>query len=209
MSTKNDKQNWRYLFDGESFNGWEFKSAEHGWEIHSGAIHLAQPRGGAGRRDMYTVEKFADFVLELEYKIAPKTNSGVFFRVADINDPKDWRFTGFELQILDPALHEGLGGKEVCGAIYGLVAPTADTSRAAGEWNQVRIECRGPLLAITLNGVLVTHLDVNTCTEPFKAPDNTPTKFPFAYATQPRRGHIALQDHGGEIWFRNIRLLEL
>lgn len=200
---------WQTLFDGVSFAGWGIKSAVHGWEVVDGTIHLANPQGGGGKKDLYTLEQFQDFTLELEFRITPGTNSGIFFRVADIDHPGDWRFTGFEMQIIDPEKHPDLVPKQRCGAIYDLVPASSDSSKPAGAWNHVRIVCKGPHLSVVLNEVTVAALDVRTCTEPNKSPDGASTKFPHAYAELPWRGNIGLQDHRGEVWFRNIRIRKL
>lgn len=202
-------QEWRSLFDGKSFSGWSSKRDDHGWVITDGMLHCANPQGGGGRKDLYTLEDFSDFELELEFRVAQKTNSGVFFRVSDIDHPKDWRFTGLEMQIIDPASHESLDPKQWCGAVYDLVAPTQDASRPAGEWNQVRIACRGPKVEIALNDVLVSEMDLSRYTEPNRHPDGSEHKFPHAYAELPPRGRFGLQDHNGEVWFRNIRVREI
>ncbi len=202
-------QAWRSLFDGQSLSGWASKRDDHGWVITDGTLHCANPKGGGGRNDLYTLENFADFELELEFRVAPRTNSGVFFRISDIDHPADWRFTGLEMQILDPVCHEGLDEKQWCGAVYDLVAPSENASKPAGEWNHVRISCRGPLIEIALNGTVVTQMNVSLYTEPNRNPDGSEHKFPHAYAQLPPRGRIALQDHGGEVWFRNIRVREI
>lgn len=199
----------RDLFNGTSFQGWGSKSENHGWVVTDGMFHLATPKAGAGKHDLYTIERFTDFILELEYRIAPQTNSGVYFRISDLDNPDDWRFTGFEMQIIDPIQHEKLDPKRRTAAIYDIVGPSQDVAKLAGEWNTAQITCEGPQIAIALNGVVVTQLDVSLCTKPNMSPDGTPNKYPYAYANMPRNGHIGIQDHGGEIWFRNIRIKQL
>lgn len=195
------QESWRLLFDGKTLNGWQATGKPEGWAVSDEAILCTVQKG----RYLYTVEQFEDYELALEFKIAPKTNSGIFVRWSDLTDPVH---TGIEIQILDSYGAEQLG-THTCGAIYDMVPPSDPAFRPAGEWNQVLVTCDGPLVSVTLNGKRIAEMDAERWKEAGRNPDGSENKFKYAWATMPRRGHIGLQDHGGKVWFRNIKLKPL
>lgn len=194
----------RSLFDGKTLAGFKATGNPEGWGVEDGAITCLVQRG----QYLYTEQQFEDFILELEYRIASEGNrasgnSGIFFRWSDLEDPVH---TGIEMQVID---NEGRSmDKHAAGAIYDIQAVPADASRPAGEWNQVRIECRGASVKCYLNGTLTGDIDLDQFTEAGKNPDGTGNKFRYAYKDLPRRGHIGFQDHGDRVWYRDIRITE-
>ncbi len=193
--------NWRLLFDGKTLEGWKTTGQPEGWVVFDEAIMCTVRRGGY----LYTEEQFEDFDLFLEFRLAPKTNSGVFVRWSDLGDPVH---TGIEIQILDSYGTEQLT-THTCGALYDMVAPSEHAFKPAGDWNQMLITCNGPLISVTLNGKKIAEMDVDRWTQAGLNPDGTKNKFTYAWADMPRKGHIGLQDHGGVIWYRNIKLRPL
>jgi len=189
---------WKDLFDGQSLNGWGVTGSPEGWIVDEGTILCTAQRGGY----LYTLEQFEDLDLELEFKTEPKVNSGIFFRWSDLADPVH---TGMEIQILDTYGREPPGTHD-CGALYDMVAPRVNAARPAGEWNPMRLSYRGSFITLDLNGERVLEVDIDQWDTPGKNPDGTPNKFKYAWKDLPRRGHIGLQDHGGRIWFRAIRI---
>lgn len=139
----------------------------------------------------YTGRPFADFALHLEYKVARRTNSGVFLRVLE-RDPVR---RGFEVQVLDD--HGRAPSYTSSGSIYDVVAPMFNMARPAGEWNSFDITVRGHHVVVYMNGWKVIDADFAKMTTPLG-------KFSIPFAELPLEGLIALQDHGGEIWYRNI-----
>jgi type 1 glutamine amidotransferase len=185
---------WRELFDGQSLKGWTCKDGS--WVVEEGA--LARRGGG----DIWTAERFGDFILELEFKLAPDTNSGLFFRAADLRDPVQ---TGIEMQILDSYGKDEVGSHD-CGAIYDCLAPGKNVVLPAGEWNHVVLTCNDSLITVVMNGDRIIDMDLDQWTEPHRNPDGSPNKFRTAYKEMPRRGHLGFQDHGKPVWYRNIRI---
>jgi hypothetical protein len=98
---------------------------------------------------------------------------------------------GFEVQILDDAGKPAAIGSS--GAFYSVLAPRVNAARPAGEWNQLEIDCRGPRIHVTLNGQRVQDVDQT------KIPNIEP---------RPLSGYLSLQNHGGSVRFRNVRLKE-
>lgn len=144
----------------------------------------------------YTGRPFSDFELHLEYRLARRTNSGVFLRVQE----KDPVHRGFEVQVLDD--HGKPPSYTSSGSIYDVVSPMFNMSRPTGEWNSFNIIARGHELAVYMNGWKVIDTDLSKMTE-------TIGKFSVPFAELPLEGLIALQDHGGRIWYRNIYIRPL
>jgi hypothetical protein len=141
-------------------------------------------------------EKLTDFELHLEFKVARGANSGVFLR-AHPNDPVR---RGFEVQVLDD--HGDPPHKNGSGAIYDVVTPMFNLARPAGAWNSYDITVRGSAVVVVVNGWKVIDIDLAQMTEPLG-------KFSIPYAELPRGGVLMLQDHGGEVWYRNILVKRL
>ncbi|GAB4465865.1 MAG: hypothetical protein OHK0029_36830 [Armatimonadaceae bacterium] len=192
---------WKSLFDGKSFDGWVVQDNKDLWAIENGVIHCLGKGGGYLR----TAEKYEDYVLALEFNVDKGVNSGVFIRWSNPNDPVN---TGIEVQVLDSA-GKATPDKHDSGALYDLVAPSSNPMKPAGEWNQMLISCKGPMVSVGLNGIPVASMDVSKYTEAGKSPDGTKNKFKYPMASLPRSGYIGFQNHGGSVWYKNILLLPL
>ncbi|HVL69502.1 MAG TPA: DUF1080 domain-containing protein [Vicinamibacterales bacterium] len=192
---------WRLLFDGRTTAGWRGyrKTAmPEGWQVIDGAL----TRTGAGG-DIVTVEQFGSFELAFEWTIAPAGNSGVMFRVTEERD-YPWQ-SGPEYQILDNAGHaNGLTPQTSAASDYDLHAPAKDMTRPAGSWNASRLVVNGNHVEHWLNGEKVVAYEIGS-------PDwiERVKKSKFAkyenWGLAPR-GHIALQDHGDRVAYRNIKI---
>jgi len=170
------------------------------WKISDGVL---ERKGGD---DIWTKEKFGDFVLDLEFKTDAESNSGVFFRTGDI---ADFVQTGIEVQILDYVGSDEARSKGACGAIYDCQGPSKEMVRKTGEWNHYTITCKANKIYVVLNGEQIIEMDLDLWTEAHKNPDGTKNKFGTALKDMPRVGHIGLQDHGDAVWFRNIKIKPL
>ena len=155
--------------------------------------------------DIWTLDRYGDFILDLEFKLDKDTNSGVFVRTDDI---VEWLHTAIEVQILDsygvkePSKHD-------CGGIFDCLAPSENAVKKPGEWNRYVITCKDNKIGVVLNGREIVDMNLDRWTEAGKNPDGTPNKFRTAYQEMSRDGHIGLQYHGHPIWFRNIKIKEL
>ncbi len=195
------------LFNGKDLAGW-IAGPEKSWVVEDGAITLRRDFDGKEHNldYLWTKESYGDFVLELEFKIPERANSGVFLRTSDLKDPV---YTGIEIQVANSYGRKELSRGGTAGAVYDCLAPTANTVKKPGEWNRLQVTCRGSKIAVALNGRQIVDMDVDRWTEPNKNPDGTPNKFPRALKDFARSGHIGLQDHGREVWYRNIRVKRL
>ena len=197
---------WILLFDGETLGGWRTTTGKPIQRSVDRALGAINPRG-CGDYMVIHEERWSDFILSLDFRIDRGTNSGIFLRTHPLEPRpgKDVGYNGIEVAIDDTP---GAGYHDT-GAIYDLAKPLRNAMRPAGEWNRIEITCDLGLIAVVLNGEEVTRIDLDRFTEPFRRPDGTEHKFDFALRDHPRRGYIGLQDHGGQCWFKNIRIRPL
>jgi hypothetical protein len=196
---------WRRLFNGTDFTGWRgFKGAAvpSRWHVENGTIALGT-EGGEG--DLVTAEAFGDFELEIDWKISEGGNSGIFYFVQEPAEaPYTWS-TGLEMQVLDDARHaDGKLPSHRAGSLYDLIAPAKPMAKPVGQWNKVRIVVRGGKIEHWLNGVRIVSTTYGDAPWQALVAGSKFKAMPF-FAKVPR-GHIALQDHGNRVWFRNIRI---
>jgi hypothetical protein len=189
------------LFDGtttDEWRGYNRKEMPEGWVIEDGCLH----RKGAGG-DIVTREQFDDFELNLEWKVAPGGNSGIMYRVSE-GDLSPY-ISGPEYQVLDNAGHRDGGGELTsAGALYGMYATNVEAVKPAGEWNRARIVVSGNHIEHWLNGVKV--VDCEMWSDDWNA-RLAQSKFAnWGKYARNRRGHIALQDHGDPVWYRDISI---
>jgi sugar phosphate isomerase/epimerase len=181
----------------DDLSNWIFEPGS--WEVSDGVLSA---KGGG---DIWSKDLYGDFVLDLDFKLADDTNSGVFLRTGSI---KEWLHTAIEVQILDSYGNDPVT-KHDCGAIFDCLEPIKNTVREPGEWNKYTIICKANKINVVLNGERIINMDLNDWQEAHLNPDGTPNKFDTAYKDMPRKGHLGLQYHGHPVWFRNIRIREL
>ena len=174
-----------------------------GWTVTDGVLHIDGVKRGD---DIITKESYKNFDMRFEWKVSEGGNSGVFYHVG-LGD-KAASKSGIEYQVLDDKGHkDGKDPLTSAGSIYALYAPKDYPKEAVGEWNKARIVVDGSKIMHYLNGVLVAQAD--TSSDDWKQ-RLAASKFSTwdRFATQ-SEGHIALQDHGNEAWFKNIRIKKL
>ena len=186
-----DKQSsgFEAWFNGKDLDGWEHAG---NWIVEKGVIS----RNGKGGPLVYTDAKVPDdFDLRFEWKVAPGSNSGVYYRP-----------TLCEYQILDNALHpDGKNPRTSAASLYFCMQPSIDATKPAGQWNTGRVVCKGTVVQHWLNGVKVIHFDYSN------------PKWKFNVDMLKKRGgdltargaNLSLQDHNDPVWYRNIRIREL
>jgi 3-keto-disaccharide hydrolase len=195
---------WKLLFDGKSLAGWRgFKSPTppEGWKAIDGL--LVRESGGG---DLMTVEQYGDFELRLDWRISEGGNSGIMFRVTP--DGEETWHSGPEMQVLDNTRHkDGANPLTSAGSNYALYAPVRDVTKPVGEWNTVRLIAKGNHVEHWLNDVKVVEYELFS---PDWEKRVQASKFgeipPYGRA---KRGHIAIQDHGDRVWYRNIKIKPL
>lgn len=199
---------WELLFDGKATDCWrgyrQDGFPEKGWVIEDGCLKVV---GGGGGGDIITTGQYGDFELVLEWKISEKANSGIIYRLTE-KHAAPWQ-TGPEYQILDDA---GWGypptDSHSAGGLYDLYAMAeGKTTMPVGQFNKTRIVIRDNKLQHWLNGMKVLECDM--AGEGWKQ-RIAKSKFHVyeGFGVQPK-GHIGLQDHGADVWFRNIKIRDL
>ena len=192
---------WRLLFDGRTTDGWRgyhMDSMPSGWKV----VEAALTRVGEGG-DIMTREQFANFELMLEWKIAPGGNSGIIYRVTE---EYDYSYkSGPEMQVLDDAAHEDAQSRlTAAGSNYALYPAPAGVVKPAGEWNLVRLVVNRNHVEHWLNGQKVVEYELMSPDWETRVKQSKFVEWPnYGRATQ---GHIALQDHGDQVAYRNIKI---
>lgn len=224
LTARERSAGWRLLFDGTTFTGWrglgyDSVPTAH-WKIENGTIRKladgqvprlpdGQPAAGG---DLMTKDSFRDFELAWDWKISRAGNSGVKYNVSEeisMANAPNHAALGFEYQMLDDSLHEdNKVPSHRAGALYDLIPPDANkTLMPVGEWNTSRIVFRGNHGEHWLNGKKVVDFQLGTprMDSLLKASKYRDIK---GFAVR-RAGHIVLQDHVDEVWFRNIKIRPL
>ena len=199
------KAGWRLLFDGQSmsaFRGYRSDVVPPEWHVVGGTITKSKSTG-----DIITREEFGDFELEVEWKLGPAGNAGLFYRANEEFDHIYW--TGPEYQLLDDAAApDGKNRLTSAGADYGLYPAPAGVVKPANEWNATRIVVRGNHVEHWLNGQKLLEYE-------FGSADWEAKMKASKFAVWPKygrlaRGVIGFQgDHNGELSLRNIRIRPL
>ena len=191
-----DTSGWKDLFAADLSNavvpgGWGFDKGELVAKDHD---------------TLWTKESYGDFILDMEFKVAKESNSGIFLRSGDIKNV---------LSALEIQVHDSTDGSKygMVSAIYDAMPPIKNAAKAVGEWNHFTITCKGPSVRVLFNGELVVDANLDQWPEVKKNPDGTPNKFPVALKDFARKGPIGLQGLHGEaqapVWYRNLKIQAL
>jgi hypothetical protein len=172
-----------------------------GWKVVDGTLY----RAGAGG-DIMTTEQFDNFELRLQWKLAEKGNSGIFFHAITEGD-EIWH-SAPEIQVLDNGGHKDGGTPEMsAGSNYALHAPVRDVTKPIGQWNDVRVIVKGPHVEHWMNDVKLLEYELWSADWEKRVKASKFGKIPI-YG-RAKTGHIGLQDHGGPVWYRNIKIRRL
>jgi cytochrome c len=206
------KEGWKLLFDGKTTSGWHsFKrdKAGNAWIVRDGALMLNKPANAPNDLeggDLVTVDEYENFELSLDWKIEKCGNSGIIFNVTDEKN-NVWE-TGPEMQVLDNTCHpDARIEKHRAGDLYDLIESQFVAVNPAGEWNSVRLISNKGKYEFWLNGYRVVSFEMHT-SEWDELVSKSKFKDMPAFG-KAKKGHIALQDHGNQVWFRNIKIREL
>ncbi len=208
---------WRLLFDGETTDGWRgYNRAEFpdtGWAVVDGMLVVGatstDPDIAVGG-DIVTTESFTDFDLKFEFMLSEVANSGVLYRVIEEEGAAIWH-NAPEYQVLDDPAYIEMGTMDMnthlTGDNYDLHASGEKTLHPPGEWNEGRIRILGNVVEHWLNGVKTVEYELGSYDWRLLVLDSKFAPFP-RYGTA-ASGPIGLQDHGRNVWYRNIKILPL
>ncbi len=226
-NTAAEADEWIVLFDGETFDGWRGYNRTDmpaAWTIEDGAIKInGSGMGEAGAKDGGDIifdRKFKDFELEFEWKVDKGSNSGVFYLAQEIPDQPIF-ISAPEYQVLDNENHPdaklGVDGNRQSASLYDMIPAKPQNAKPFGEWNTGKIMVYKGTVAHYLNGepVVEYHLWTPQWKEMLDNSKFSQDKWPQAYELllngggENHEGYIGFQDHGDNVWFRNIRVKEL
>jgi len=201
------KPKWQVLFDGSSVDGWRgFRRDSFPskcWVIEGPAIKTVKGCDKADQVDVITKEKYRNFVLEFEWRVAPGANSGLIYLISEDED-QTWR-TGPEMQLLDDDKHpDGKKPTTSAGSLFDLIAPANKKLELVGQYNKARLIVNMGHVEHWLNGKKVLEYNLSSAALKDLIAQSKFKSFPrFA---QNSEGFIALQYHGDDVWFRKIRI---
>jgi len=216
LSDQEKNDGWKLLFDGTSTNGWHTygsNTVEKAWDVNDGSIHLDAanrkdwPRNQSN--DILTAEGYSNFHFKADWKIATNGNSGIIFYVKEDKAKYQNTYnTGLEMQVLDNAGHpDAKIIKHRAGDLYDLISSSSEPVKPANEWNHVEIVSNNGKLDFYLNGEHIINTTLwNDNWRQLVA--NSKFKSMPDFGTF-KTGRIALQEHGEEVWFRNIKIKQL
>ena len=217
LSLKEQKHGWRLLFDGKTMNGWRGAYMDslppRGWEVRDGMLIVQASGGGeaAFGGDIVTVEEFSSFELTVDFKLTEGANSGIKYFVTEQLPKTPGSAKGLEYQILDDAKHPdaklGINGNRTLASLYDLIPAQHTKPAPIGEWNHARILVRKAHVEHWLNGAKV--LEYERGGKKFLA-HKAESKFKdLPGFGEAEKGHILLQDHGNQVFFRNVKIRPL
>ncbi|TMM58726.1 DUF1080 domain-containing protein [Maribacter algarum] len=206
---------WKVLFNGKTFDGWhEYRKegVSEQWKIEDGAMVFYPPKERNGESyNLVSDNEYTDFVLSIEWRIAEAGNSGIFWGVKELPELGQPYETGPEIQVLDNDKHpDGKNGtSHQAGALYDMVSPSEDVTKAIGEWNlcEITINHKTNMGIVVLNEVEVVNFPVNN---PEWGEMVSKSKFAdWEHFAKYTTGKIGVQDHGDVVAYRNIKIKEL
>jgi hypothetical protein len=183
------------LFNGQDLSGWEAVGGPiDSWGVEEGVLFTTGEEGGW----LSTDREYGDFELQLEFRVPPGGNSGVFIRAPREGSP--W-IDGMEIQVLDDDAEQyaQLMPYQYCGSVYGVEPTRRGFTKPPGEWQTMSIRCQGPRVTITLNDTEVVNTDLTAHADKVAAHPGIERK----------QGFIGLQNHGSRLDYRNLRIREL
>jgi len=214
-------QGWLLMFDGTTNEGWRGYNKTNfpaAWVVEDGTLKCRseESRGDTGKVDggdiVYSKQLFSDFDLRLEWKISVAGNSGVFYLAKEIPGWPIYK-SGLEMQILDneknPDSNRGREGNRKAGSLYDLIPANPQSTKPVGEWNSIEIICLQGKVVHRQNGVKILEYELWT---PEWHMLVSKSKFPGLnpdWENIAKEGVIGLQDHGNDVWFRNIKIRAL
>ena len=209
LSQKEQKQGWQLLFDGKNTKGWHTylkPEATSAWKVVDGTLQLDPKAEGQG--DLVTDKEYENYELSLEWNISEGGNSGVIFGVHEDPIYQATYDTGIEMQVLDnEKAEDNKKANHLAGSLYDMKTPSASVAKPAGQWNSARLQKKNGHLTFWLNNTKIVEIQMGSA-EWQQLLNDSKFKTWKGFAAYPK-GHIALQDHGHQVSFRDIKIKQL
>jgi hypothetical protein len=217
LTEKEKKEGWMLLFDGKTMNGWRGAYMDSlpakGWEVRDGMLIVKESGGGEASfgGDIVTLQQYSSFELLVDFRLTDGANSGIKYFVTEQLPRTPGSAKGLEYQLLDDAKHPdaklGINGNRTLASLYDLIPATNKKVNPMGEWNHARIVVNKKHVEHWLNGIKV--LEYERGGKDFLA-HKVESKFKdLPGFGEAERGRILLQDHGNQVFFRNIKIKTL
>lgn len=217
ISPTEAKDGWKLLWDGETSQGWRGARMDafpqKGWVMDNGILKVIKSDGGESTNggDIVTTRTYKDFILKVDFKITEGANSGIKYFVDPTMNKGAGSAIGCEFQILDDEKHPdaklGVKGNRKLGSLYDLIPAPADKPFKMKEFNTAMIVVKGNHVEHWLNGVKIISYERNT--QMFNALVAYSKYRDWPNFGNHIEGNILLQDHGDEVWFKNVKIKEL
>ncbi|SBW05793.1 DUF1080 domain-containing protein [uncultured Dysgonomonas sp.] len=217
ISPKEAKEGWTLLWDGKTTNGWRGAKIsnfpEKGWVIDNGILKVLKSGGGESTNggDIVTTRKYKNFILSVDFKITEGANSGVKYFVNPDLNKGEGSAIGCEFQILDDDKHPdaklGVRGNRKLGSLYDLIPAPENKPFNKKDFNTAVVVVNGNKVEHWLNGVKILEYERNN--DMWKALVNYSKYRDWPNFGNAAEGNILLQDHGDEVWFKNVKIKEI
>ena len=227
-----DKDGYYVIFDGKTMKGWRGYGKDNvpaRWVVDDGAIKFVGSGGGEAQAgdggDIIFAHKFKNFELEFEWKVSKGGNSGVLYLAQEVTTEKDGKtivepiyISSPEYQVLDNENHPdaklGVNGNRKSASLYDMIPANPQNAKPFGEWNKGKIMVYKGTVVHGQNdaNVVEYHLWTQQWTDMLQASKFSQEKWPLAFELlnncggENHEGYIGFQDHGDDVWFRNIRV---
>lgn len=195
-----DTTGWEDLFNADLSNAYKPKKV---WTVENGELTASEDQ------TIFTKMDYENFTLDLEFKTADGTNSGVIIYCSNM---ANWIPNSVEIQIADDHSEQWSKADKTwqCAAVFGHLAAKKSAVKKPGEWNHMTVYAKGKHIDVVLNGEHVTSMDMSLWTSAKKNPDGTdiPEWLSTPFAELATKGKIGLQGKhaGAPIWFRNLKV---
>lgn len=217
LSDLEEKAGWKLLWDGKTTAGWRGAKLDEfpktGWTIADGVLKVEKGNGGEASNggDIVTTRTYKNFILKVDFKITEGANSGIKYFVKPDMNKGAGSAIGCEFQVLDDLRHPdaklGVKGNRTLGSLYDLIPAPADKPFDIKAWNTAMVIVRGNHVEHWLNGVKLLEYERNT--QEWDALVAYSKYRDWPNFGNHEEGNILLQDHGDEVYFKNIKILEL
>ena len=210
LTSTEKKAGWTLLFDGRTIDQWRgFRKDKvpDSWQVQDGAIALVGKGGG----DIVTKNQYENYELMLDWKISEGGNSGIIYNVSEDPQYQATYHTGPEMQVLDNERHPdakmGRNGNRQAGANYDMIPVATPAVKPVGQWNRVRLVVNKGHVEHWLNGKKVVEYQLGS--PEWEAMVKQSKFADMSGYGRIQKGHIALQDHGDKVWYKNIKIRQL